>query len=222
MDAIGVRKYQTYGNALSDLVEWGFIKMIEKSKNQYSANIISINATPKNGKALDKALVKHGAKQCKSTGQSIGSIDKQLNNQTKNKETYFEDEKLNTMFEEFIEHRKQVKKTMTERSITMHVKKLNAESVPNAIKMIEKSIEHGWSSVYELKEKDKVVDDTAGDLEDGWRFVPMSEAYEIVRDLSFTSMHEAELRGEADEYVRKVMNARVQYEVHGNAWKTRK
>ena len=111
---------------------------------------------------------------------------------------------------------------MTDRSITMHVNKLNAESVPNAIKMIERSIEHGWSSVYELKEKDKVVDDTAGDLEDGWRFVPMSEAYEIVRDLSFTSMHEAELRGEADEYVRKVMNARVQYEVHGNAWKTRK
>lgn len=73
-----------------------------------------------------------------------------------------------------------------------------------------------------FKEENKVADDTAGDLENGWRFVPMSEAYEIVRDLSFTSMHEAELRGEADEYVRKVMNARVQYEVHGNAWKTRK
>ena len=222
MDAIGVRKYQTYGNALSDLVEWGFIKMIEKSKNQYSANIISINATPEKGKALDKALVKHGAKQGKSTGQSSVSINKQLNNQTKNKETYFEDEKLNTLFEDFIEHRKQMKKPMTDRSITMHVNKLNAESVPNAIKMIERSIEHGWSSLYELKEKDKVADDTAGDLENGWRVVPMSEAYEIVRDLSFTSMHEAELRGEGDEYVRKVMNARVQYEVHGNAWKTRK
>ena len=72
------------------------------------------------------------------------------------------------------------------------------------------------------KLNEDMFDDTAGELEDGWRFVPMSEAYEIVRDLSFTSMHEAELRGEADEYVRKVMNARVQYEVHGNAWKTRK
>jgi len=73
-----------------------------------------------------------------------------------------------------------------------------------------------------FKEHNKAVDDGANDLEDGWRFVPMSEAYEIVRDLSFTSMHEAELRGEGDEYVRKVMNARVQYEPHGNAWKTRK
>jgi len=72
------------------------------------------------------------------------------------------------------------------------------------------------------KLNEDMFDDTAGDLEDGWRFVPMSEAYEVVRDLSPTSMHEAELRGEGDEYVRKVMNARVQYEVHGNAWKTRK
>jgi predicted transcriptional regulator len=166
-------------------------------------------------------------KQKANEGQTKGeqwATNKNDNNTNNEKEIkkYFEDEKLNTMFEDFIEHRKQMKKPMTDRSITMHVNKLNDESVPNAIKMIEKSIEHGWSSVYELKEKDKVADDTAGDLENGWRFVPMSEAYEIVRDLSFTSMHEAELRGEGDEYVRKVMNARVQYDVHGNAWKTRK
>jgi len=72
------------------------------------------------------------------------------------------------------------------------------------------------------KLNEDMFDDSANDLEDGWRFVPMSEAYEVVRSLSPTSMHEAELRGEVDDYVRKVMNARVQYEVHGNAWKTRK
>ena len=82
MEAIGVRKYQTYGKALSELVDWGFITMIEKSKNQYSANIISISAAPKNGiargKALDKATIKHGAKQGHSTGQGKDSIDKPL------------------------------------------------------------------------------------------------------------------------------------------------
>jgi len=86
MEAIGVRKYQTYGRALSDLVDWGFIKMIERSKNQYSANIVSLCATPKNGtargKALDKALVKHGSKQGHSTGQGKDSIDKPINQQT--------------------------------------------------------------------------------------------------------------------------------------------
>jgi uncharacterized phage protein (TIGR02220 family) len=91
MEAIGVKKYQTYGKALSDLVDWGFITMIERSRNQYSANIISISAVPKNGiargKALDKAMVKHRAKQGHGTGQSKDSIDKPLTIETVNQET---------------------------------------------------------------------------------------------------------------------------------------
>jgi len=86
MDAVGIRKYQTYGKAFNDLIDWGFFELIEKSKNQYSANIISISATPKNGiargKALDKATIKHGSKQRQSTRQSMDSIDKPINQQT--------------------------------------------------------------------------------------------------------------------------------------------
>jgi hypothetical protein len=84
MDAIGVRKHQTFTKHFTDLVEWGFIGLVQKSKNQYSANIISLkSAKPKNGKALDKALVRHGAKQSQSTRQSKDSIDKQetMNNE---------------------------------------------------------------------------------------------------------------------------------------------
>jgi hypothetical protein len=84
MDAIGVRKHQTFTKHFNDLVEWGFIGLVQKSKNQYSANIISlISAKPKKGKALDKALVMHGAKHSQSTGQSTDSIDKQetMNNE---------------------------------------------------------------------------------------------------------------------------------------------
>ena len=92
MEAIGVRKYQTYGKALNDLVDWGFITMIERSKNQYSANIISISATPKKGiargKALDKATIKHGSKQGHSTGQSKDSIDKPLTIEPINQEPF--------------------------------------------------------------------------------------------------------------------------------------
>lgn len=80
MEAIGVKSYRTYSNALIDLVDWGFIKMVEKSKNQYSANIIELISKAKaNTKALDKALPKHGLKQGQSTGESIDSIIKQLN-----------------------------------------------------------------------------------------------------------------------------------------------
>jgi hypothetical protein len=63
------------------LVDWGFIKMIETSKNQYSSNIIAIvKNTKATTKALDKALSKHSTKH----SQSIASIDKQ---ETKKQET---------------------------------------------------------------------------------------------------------------------------------------
>jgi len=74
MEAIGVKNCRTYSQGLNELIEFDFIKLIEKSTNQYSSNIIAIvNFTKADTKALDKALQKHGTKQ----GQSIVSIDKQ-------------------------------------------------------------------------------------------------------------------------------------------------
>ena len=83
-EALGIKSYNTYINALYDLVEWGFIIMIEKSKNQHSANIVTLSKFDKAlDKALDKAMIKHVTKQSESTSESNCSIDKQL---TKNKE----------------------------------------------------------------------------------------------------------------------------------------
>lgn len=79
MDALGIKKHQTYMKHFADLVEWGFFKLIQKSTNQYSANIICLQSgLAKNGKALDKAFKKHWAKQNESTGQSKVHIDKPL------------------------------------------------------------------------------------------------------------------------------------------------
>jgi len=88
MEAIGVKNWRTYSAGLNDLVEFGFIKMVETSKNQYSSNIIAIVKNTKaptkaESKALDKALQKHGAKQ----GQSTVSINKPLNKEQRTKET---------------------------------------------------------------------------------------------------------------------------------------
>jgi len=84
-DAIGIRKTQTFIKYFNDLVEWKFFKLIQKSRNQYSANIISlISAKPKNGSALGKAIVKHGLKQTESIRQSNSPINKQ---ETKEQET---------------------------------------------------------------------------------------------------------------------------------------
>lgn len=78
-EAIGIRSYNTYINTLNDLVEFGFINMIEKSKNQYSSNIIALSKFDKAlDKALDKAFIKHDTKQSESTIQSIDSINKPI------------------------------------------------------------------------------------------------------------------------------------------------
>lgn len=74
MEAIGVKNWRTYSKALIELVEFGFIEMVEVSKNQYSSNIIAIvKNTKAPTKALDKALSKHSTKH----SQSTVSIDKQ-------------------------------------------------------------------------------------------------------------------------------------------------
>ena len=78
-DAIGIRSYNTYIQTLNDLVDFGLIILIERSKNQYSSNIVAISNNDKAlNKALDKAFIKHDTKQSESTIQSIDSINKPI------------------------------------------------------------------------------------------------------------------------------------------------
>lgn len=80
MEAMGVKSYNTYKKTLDDLVDWGFFTMVERSKNQYSSNVIALSKNDKAlDKALDKAMIKHNVKQ----SESKESIDKQTNQVTK-------------------------------------------------------------------------------------------------------------------------------------------
>jgi len=55
--SIGIRSYKTYMSTLKDLIDWGFIIMIEESKNQYSANLISLGSPSLNiENCMDKAI----------------------------------------------------------------------------------------------------------------------------------------------------------------------
>jgi len=81
-DAIGIKKASTYIKYFNDLIEWGFIGLVEKSSNQYSSNIICFtNALPKKGKALDKAIMNHRDKQSEKQS-TCRQTTKQLNNLT--------------------------------------------------------------------------------------------------------------------------------------------
>lgn len=99
MDALGIKKHQTYIKYFNDIVEWGGFTLIQKSKNQYSANIISINAMPKSGKALDKAFITHAAKQTQSNGQSTGQSNSSVYKQETKNNIY----RFNSFYDEQIE-----------------------------------------------------------------------------------------------------------------------
>jgi len=86
-EAIGIHSYNTYINTLNDLVQFGFILLIQKSKNQFSSNIIALSNFDKAlDKALDKATIKHVTKQHESTSESIDSVNKPLTNKPINQE----------------------------------------------------------------------------------------------------------------------------------------
>lgn len=88
-DAIGISNYRTFSKTFNDLVDWGFLKVHQKSKNQYSSNIIGIvKNTKAKSKALDKAMQNHSQKQV----HGIVGIDKQLNNITSPAFQKFEDD----------------------------------------------------------------------------------------------------------------------------------
>lgn len=75
-EAIGLKSYNTYINTFNDLVNWGFIEIIEKSKNQYSSNIIALsNFNKALDKAFDKAMLMQQQKQVESNSKSNDSID---------------------------------------------------------------------------------------------------------------------------------------------------
>ena len=171
MDALGIKNHHTYIKYFNDLVEWGFFKLIQKSTNQYSANIISLSiGKSKNNKALDKAFIKHATKQPseqvhsnpQSTPQSNDSIDKQITNNhiTTNKEQQtidlvfpFESEMFIRTWQILVRQPKWKKKSIDALNATL--KKLAIQTEQDAIQMMNDAIAGGWQGIFELKNNQK-------------------------------------------------------------------
>jgi hypothetical protein len=83
LDAIGLKSYSVYKKTFDDLVDFGFIEVIEYSRNQHSSNIVALKENYKaHYKAYNKANVKHDRttiqSTLQSTLQSTVSIDKPI------------------------------------------------------------------------------------------------------------------------------------------------
>jgi hypothetical protein len=90
MEALGIKRHQTFSKYLSDLIEWGYVIMVKKSLNQHIANVISLNsAMLKNDiadvKAHDKALLMHAPKHCEGTA-TIDRLSKTIETVKENKD----------------------------------------------------------------------------------------------------------------------------------------
>ena len=154
-EAIGIHSYNTFIQTLNDLIEFGFIKLIEKSTNQYSSNIIALSKFNKaHNKALDKASIKHMTKHSESTVQSKCSINKQITNKPINNEQEEKEKELNLPFfsEKFIETWNKLKNTKkwknkSKDSLQMSLNKLSKFDEDFSIELMENAIEGEYQGV---------------------------------------------------------------------------
>lgn len=69
------------------------------------------------------------------------------------KKLYFDNENINSIFEEFIQVRKKLKAVNSDRAIKTLINKLNKYDDDTKYQMIENSIVNSWKDVYELKQQ---------------------------------------------------------------------
>ena len=162
MEAIGIKSYNTYKKTLEELISFGFVEMIEKSKNQYSANIIALSNFDKAlDKALDEAIMKNDVCSIKkqqstiqstiqSTSESNDSINKQLT----------KDNNLNPfdlVVQDWFEYKKERKESYkTEKSKAAFITKLKRFSNTDpdiARQIVDNSMANNWAGIYELTNK---------------------------------------------------------------------
>jgi hypothetical protein len=167
MEAVGIKSYNTYSKSFNDLVEFGFITLVEKSRNQYSANIIALSKFNKAlDKALDKAMIKHKRKQSDSTIQSIDSINKPINIIQVNKFTNIQLEQidfskfdhgeilniwlewLNYKWDQFNQEYKTIKSNQTALNSLCKLSKGKTEI---AGKIVDQSISNLYKGLFEFK-----------------------------------------------------------------------
>jgi hypothetical protein len=154
MEACGVKNVKTYTNALQNLIEWGFIIMVQKRQNQYTSNIIAL---VKNGEAPAKAMTKHTPKHLPKQRRGTVTIDKPINYKTnkpingEKEAPAFPSDNFETLVEQFF-LRKKISLNTSSREAIMKM------GVIIAFKTDKKDAEYNsnyFIKMYEALEKDE-------------------------------------------------------------------
>ena len=87
------------------------------------------------------------------------SIEKKKIYKERIEKLYFENNKVNDIFLEFLDLRKKIKAVNSDRAINTLINKLNKYDDDTKFMMIEQSIVNSWKDVYELKNKQSKKED---------------------------------------------------------------
>jgi len=159
-EACGIKSYNTYKKNFDILVKEGFIKIVQKSINQYSANIIALSKfdTPLDkalDTPLDKALDTPLDKALnRPHDKARETFLKQTNKQTTNKETIKQLQKEDFLFliesKEFLNFLKEEK---------MQLKKIDEktdlQSLYNSYNFFDSEFSEIWKEFLQVKKKKK-------------------------------------------------------------------
>jgi len=143
MNGCGIANYKTYKKHLDILIENGLIKIVRESKNQYMANVFAlVNFTEALPKQVQSTAHIHKTIKTIKTYKSIDEIKKE----------HFADEKINSLFIQFLSERIARKKYPTDNAIQLLIKQMRKiyKTKEEVIEGLELAIANGWTGLYEL------------------------------------------------------------------------
>jgi hypothetical protein len=149
-ESTGIASRTTMLKCLLKLEENGFISTVSYSKNQYKNRIICL---PLNEKHLNSTR-KANEKQVESTRTHHKTIKtiKTYKNIDEIKKEHFADEKINSLFIQFLSERIARKKYPTDNAIQLLIKQMRKiyKTKEEVIEGLELAIANGWTGLYEL------------------------------------------------------------------------
>ena len=162
MHLIAISSYKNYYGALNDLIEFGFITMVSRSKNQHTANVVSLSKKYI-GKKLGhvkntEASTIYSGKKDIGEDLSEGSVIKPLKPKKTKKVSFpFDSENFIKLWGTWKQYRKeQFKKkyisVISEQKALKILVTCSGGVESSAISIIEKSIAQGWKGFFELKQ----------------------------------------------------------------------
>lgn len=145
----------TINTALKELQDNGYVEVKKIMPNKESNRIhyeYFVYEYPQGVESL--GLDNQGLESQGVENQGQRNNNKNITKKSNNNKQYSDNKELDTAIKDFIDHRKKMRKPMTDRAIDLFIKKLNGLSTSESkqILMINTAIERGWLTVYPIKE----------------------------------------------------------------------